>query len=118
MNGSARLVICCAIVVCSGRSALAQSTLQPAAPPLVTAETQQWYQNGEPLMYAGNVYYPAGAQVHFNGNEMVRTGFYQGVPLYSEDDHRAVQHRVRAGAGRRHAAVRAASRRGYCGAVG
>ena len=35
-------------------------------------------------MYAGNFYYPAGAQVHFNGNEMVRTGFYQGVPLYSK----------------------------------
>jgi hypothetical protein len=75
--------MCCVFVICSGRGALAQSTLRPAPPPLVTAETQQWYQTGEPLFYAGNYYYPAGAQVHFNGNEMVRTGFYQGVPLYS-----------------------------------
>jgi hypothetical protein len=33
-------------------------------------------------MYAGNLYYPAGAQVFFNANEMVRSGFYMGVPLY------------------------------------
>ena len=58
--------------------------IQPASPPLVTADTEQWYQSGEPLLYAGNYYYPAGAQVHFNGNEMVRTGFYRGVPLYSK----------------------------------
>jgi hypothetical protein len=35
-------------------------------------------------MHAGDLYYPAGAQIHFNGNEMVLSGSYQGVPLYSK----------------------------------
>jgi hypothetical protein len=84
MNGPARPVILCAILLCAASAAHAQATLQPAPSPLVTAESEQWYQSGEPLMYAGNLYYPAGAQLHFNGNEMVRTGFYKGVPLYSK----------------------------------
>jgi hypothetical protein len=83
MNGPVKLVMACAIVVCAAAGVSAQSTIQPASPPLVTADTEQWYQSGEPLLYAGNYYYPAGAQVHFNGNEMVRTGSYRGVPLYA-----------------------------------
>ena len=51
--------------------------------PLVTAETEHWYQTGEPLEYAGHLYYRAGAPVYFNGIEMVRTGYHKGVPLYS-----------------------------------
>jgi hypothetical protein len=34
------------------------------------------------VLYAGNYYYPAGARIHFNENEMVRSGTYDGVPLY------------------------------------
>jgi hypothetical protein len=83
MNGPAKLAMACAIVLSAAAGVSAQSTIQPASPPLVTADTEQWYQSGEPILYAGNYYYPAGAQVHFNGNEMVRTGFYRGVPLYS-----------------------------------
>lgn len=63
--------------------ALAQSTLQPTPRPVVTAENEGWYLAGEPITYAGNFYYPAGAQVFFNGSEMVRSGFYLGIPLYS-----------------------------------
>ncbi len=84
MNRPARLVICCAIVLCAGNAAYAQITLQSTPAPAVTADTQQWYQDGEPLRFAGNVYYPAGAQFHFNGDEMVLSGFYNGVPLYSK----------------------------------
>jgi hypothetical protein len=83
MNGPARLVICCAIAVFAAKSANAQSTLQPTPPPAVTADAEQWYQSGQPVMFAGNFYYSAGAQIHFNANEMVRTGTYQGVPLYT-----------------------------------
>jgi hypothetical protein len=84
MNGPGRFVTFCAIMLCAAGAAHAQATLQPTPAPLVTAESEQWYQSGEPLMYSGNVYYPAGPQVHFNGNEMVRSGYYKGVPVYSK----------------------------------
>ena len=83
MNGPARLGILSAIVFCAAGVAHAQPSVQPAPAPLVTAETEHWYQTGEPLEYAGNLYYRAGAPLYFNGIEMVRTGYYKGVPLYS-----------------------------------
>jgi hypothetical protein len=61
---------------------LAQVVSRPAPPPIVTAEHTPWYLAGEPITFAGNIYYPAGAQVFFNAYEMVRSGFYEGVPLY------------------------------------
>ncbi len=63
--------------------ALAQIRLQPAAAPTVTAEAETWYQTGEPLQFAGNVYYPAGPAIHFLPDEMVQSGLYRGIPLYS-----------------------------------
>jgi hypothetical protein len=57
--------------------------LYPAVPPIVTAENERWYLSGEPLMFAGNLYYLSGPPIHFNANEMVRSGSYQGVPLYT-----------------------------------
>jgi hypothetical protein len=61
----------------------AQGLSQPTAAPVVTAEAESWYVDREPIIFAGNLYYPAGAQVFFNPNEMVRSGFYFGVPLYT-----------------------------------
>jgi hypothetical protein len=84
MNGPGRLVICCAIVLSAAVEAQAQLTLRPTPRPAASAETEQWYQNGQPVMHAGDLYYPAGAQIHFNGNEMVLSGSFQGVPLYSK----------------------------------
>ena len=57
--------------------------LHPTPAPTVTAEEAPWYLNGEPITYAGNLYYPSGPQVYFNPNEMVRSGFYDGIPLYT-----------------------------------
>jgi hypothetical protein len=57
--------------------------LHPTPAPTVTAEEAPWYLNGEPITYAGNLYYPSGPQVFFNPNEMVRSGFYDGIPLYT-----------------------------------
>ena len=61
----------------------AQVTSQPTAVPIVTAESERWYLAGEPITYAGHFYYPSGAQIHFNASEMVRSGFYEGIPLYA-----------------------------------
>jgi hypothetical protein len=57
---------------------------RPTDPPLVTAVNESWYRLREPIQFAGELYYPAGATVFFNGNVMVRTGHYNGVPLYAD----------------------------------
>jgi hypothetical protein len=64
--------------------AAAQITNRPTDPPVVTAENDSWYRLREPLVFAGDLYYPVGPQVFFNGNVMVRTGHYNGVPLYAD----------------------------------
>ena len=75
------LVLCTPFL--GAERASAQAISQPTPAPLVTADSEPWYLSGEPLTYAGAFYFPAGAQVFFNANEMVRSGFYLGVPLYS-----------------------------------
>jgi hypothetical protein len=64
--------------------ATAQIQSRPTDAPIVTADNESWYANGEPIQFAGDLYYPAGASVFFNGNTMVRSGHYNGVPLYSD----------------------------------
>ena len=71
-----------ALVIAAPAGAQVQS--RPTDPPIVTAENESWYRLGEPLQFAGDVYYPAGATVFFNGNTMVRTGHYNGIPLYAD----------------------------------
>ncbi len=61
----------------------AQVLSQPTPAPTVTAESEPWFVSREPLMVGGNLYFPAGPQVHFNQNEMVRTGFFGAVPVYT-----------------------------------
>ena len=63
---------------------LAQVNSRPTDPPIVTAENDQWYRRGEPVVFSGEFYYQAGPVVFFNGNVMVRTGHYYGVPLYAD----------------------------------
>ena len=70
------------LVVPSFASAQVQS--RPTDAPVVTAANESWYVSGEPLQFAGDLYYPAGAIVFFNGNTMVRSGTYNGVPLYTD----------------------------------
>jgi hypothetical protein len=64
--------------------AAAQVQSRPTDPPIVSAENDSWFRLGEPLQFAGGVYFRAGATVFFNGNTMVRTGHYNGVPLYAD----------------------------------
>jgi hypothetical protein len=64
--------------------AFAQATWQPSTPPVVTAESTAWYQAAEPIIWNGDYYYPAGAVQGFNQYQMVRSGSYQGIPLYTD----------------------------------
>jgi hypothetical protein len=62
----------------------AQVISRPTDPPIVTAENDSWYRLREPLQFAGDRYLPAGPTVFFDGNRMIRTGHYNGVPLYAD----------------------------------
>ena len=62
----------------------AQMTMRPTERPIVTAENEPWYLAGDPIIVDGLVYYPSGEPVYFNPNEMVRSGYYRGIPIYSK----------------------------------
>ena len=79
---AARWLICLTTLIPAG-SVHAQGVAAPSPDPLVTAENEPWYLSGEPLTHDGNVYYPVGPLTAFNRNEMVRSGFYRGIPLYT-----------------------------------
>jgi len=64
--------------------AFAQVERRPTEPPIVTAENDSWYRLAEPLVLDGTVYVPDGPIAFFNGNTMVRTGHYNGVPVYAD----------------------------------
>src|SRR5262245_11140889 len=71
-------------LVLFGAEGRAQIMQHPTPPPAVTAANAGWYQRGEPIFYAGAYYFPAGANVFFDGKVMSRTGTYEGVPLYED----------------------------------
>ena len=84
MNSRAAFaVVALAAVLVTGPATIAQMTLQPTSRPIVTAENEPWYVAGAPITSSGLVYFPAGPITHFNGNEMVRSGHFQGIPLYT-----------------------------------
>ncbi|HVJ27162.1 MAG TPA: hypothetical protein VM493_06440 [Vicinamibacterales bacterium] len=80
---AASLVLTLSLSALSSSLASAQVVIQPTPNPTVTAENEPWYLSGEPVTHAGNLYYPAGPRVFFNPNEMVRSGFHMGIPLYT-----------------------------------
>ena len=61
----------------------AQIMVRPTPEPIITAESETWYLNGGPITFAGNIYYPTGPDIYFKPYEMVRSGDFNGVPLYS-----------------------------------
>jgi len=78
-----RALLTVALALFAGNSVAGQVVIQPTPYPTVTAENERWYLNGEPVTHAGSPYYPAGPRVYFNANEMVRSGFHMGIPLYT-----------------------------------
>src|SRR5438552_3380356 len=63
---------------------MAQVVSVPTARPIVTADNESWYLNGDAIQFQGDDYYPAGADVFFNANQMVRSGDFKGIPLYTD----------------------------------
>jgi hypothetical protein len=60
-----------------------QATWRPTQQPIVTAENEGWYLSGDPVTFAGNIYFPTGPLIHFDPNQMVRSGDFRGIPLYT-----------------------------------
>lgn len=65
-------------------SAQAQVIWQPTPAPLVTAENTIWFAKGEPVEWNGDLYYQDGVTQFFNPYQMVRSGVFRGIPLYSD----------------------------------
>jgi hypothetical protein len=84
MNGRAAVVVgAFAGILSTSHLAQAQMVMQPTPRPIVTAESEPWFNAAAPIMHACNWYYPTGPLTGFNGHEMVRSGHFQGIPLYS-----------------------------------
>ena len=77
-----RALLIAVVLVASPSLALAQTLMRPEPPPSRVAGTEAWYRAGEPVLYRGQAFYPAGAQVFFNPNVMVLVGEFRGVPVY------------------------------------
>ena len=84
MRMRARLFVGVVLLVVVAAIARAQIVWQPTSPPLVTAENEPWYLAADPIIWSGAYFYPAGAEVFFNGNQMVRSGSFRGVPVYTD----------------------------------
>lgn len=81
---TARQTVLAAVLVLAPAAAYAQATWQPTAPPVVTAENESWFLAGDPIIWSGAYYYPAGTPRFFSPKEMVRSGSFRGVPLYTD----------------------------------
>jgi hypothetical protein len=73
-----------AILVCLAPSpAWPQIVMRPTPPPQVTADASHWYLSRQPILFDGIPYYPTGPVLHFSAQEMVRSGWLDGVPIYT-----------------------------------
>src|SRR6266576_4976893 len=68
------------------QAARAQVTPATEAPQLATTGTD-WRSSGSPLLFGGSAYYPSGPTVFFDGSVMVRSGSFEGVPIYVDGTH-------------------------------
>jgi hypothetical protein len=73
-----------AILTVAPTAASAQMMWQPAAPPSVTAENTSWFIARDPVVWNGALYYPVGTPRALNRYQMVRSGSYRGIPLYTD----------------------------------
>jgi hypothetical protein len=82
-DAARRLILFTIALAVAGRLS-AQVNWRPTPAPIVTANNETWFLSGEAITFSGSYYFPTGPQVFFDGNRMVRTGSYRGVPLYAD----------------------------------
>jgi hypothetical protein len=80
----AHQLVLTAVLACVPAMASGQATWQPTPAPTTTAENEAWYRNAEPIPWGDTLYYQAGATVFFNRYQMVRSGAYRGIQLYTD----------------------------------
>jgi hypothetical protein len=68
------------------QAAWAQVTPAPDAARLATTGSD-WRSSGSPLLFGGSTFYPSGPTVFFDGSVMVRSGSFEGVPIYVDGTH-------------------------------
>jgi hypothetical protein len=73
-----------ALVLGGATSAGAQVLMQPTEPPGESAALAAWFMADEPVVWNGIVFHQAGPQVFFDGNTMVRVGWFEGTPIYAD----------------------------------
>ncbi len=77
-----RLACVSLVLMPSAVSAHAQVQSVPTLPPAVSAVGADWFARGAPVLFAGDLYYRAGARFHFDPNVMVPAGTLDGVTIY------------------------------------
>jgi hypothetical protein len=77
-----RALLVAAALAASSSITAAQTLIRPEPAPARVAGNEAWYRAGEPVVYRGEAFHPAGAQVFFNPNVMVLAGEFRGVPVY------------------------------------
>lgn len=75
-----------AFVLCSLLSSVAEAQVmfQPTPAPIVTAESEAWFQAGEAITWDGAIFVRSGAIRPFSETQMVRSGVFRGIPLYTD----------------------------------
>ena len=73
---------CVLVVLLLPVASAAQAYSVPTPEPTVSAVGRSWFDTREPILFAGDRYYPAGARYHFDPNLMVPAGAYDGIPVY------------------------------------
>jgi hypothetical protein len=73
-----------ALVFASLHTLASAQVSRPYAPPERTAAGTEWYASRQPIFVLGNYYYPAGSTQFFDGNRMVPSAYFDGVPIYQD----------------------------------
>lgn len=73
-----------ALVIAAGATSGAQVNVEPTRYPAVTAADREWFRARQAIFFAGDSYWPAGAEVYFQPDVMVVTGEFDGVPLLAD----------------------------------
>lgn len=85
MSRKPPFVLALAFVASSAAGLLhAQVLMQRTAPPAESAALAPWFVADEPLVFNGMVYRKAGAEVFFNGDAMVRVGWFEDTSIYAD----------------------------------